>query len=254
MAAPVDVDGDATPDVGEGQVEGRPIVTSVEEQTAQADEELKALRVELPPRSDLPVLRIPQLKMTPVRSSFSLADITDLAAFRKLGERIASDPESELRRTTISAEIVEGPDGMRQTRLITAPAVDKVISPATLFPSDELHTRLLEQLLGAPAVPARAKERAAARPIVDEFMAGLGDQAHALLSSYFDRAAANLIALVVQEQRRVAAKPQYDEVVKVIEFGPTRHGKPELSTDPHRPVQARDRLRVQEVSLHAGLV
>lgn len=235
VAAPVDVDGNTTADLSEGQVEGRPVVASVEEQTAQADEELKALCVELPPRTDLPALRVPQLKMTPVRSSFSLADITDRAPFRKLGERIASDPESELRRTTISAEIVEGPDGMRQTRLVTAPAVDKVVSPATLFPSDELHTRLLEQLLGARAVPARAKERTAARPIVDEFLAGLGDKAQELLSSYFDRAVANLIALVVQEQRRVVAKPQYDEVVKVIEFGPTRHGKPELSTDRSGP-------------------
>ena len=62
-------------------------------------------------------------------------------------------------------------------------------------------------------------------------MAGLGEKAQELLSAYFDRASASLIALVVQEQRRVAAKPQYDEVVKIIEFGPTRHGKPELSTD-----------------------
>jgi type III restriction enzyme len=237
VATPVDVDGG--PGAQASADQGRPIVASVEDQASQAKEELGALQTELPPRSDLPALRIPQLRMTPIRSSFSLADITDLAPFRKLGERIASDPEAELRRTTISAEIVEGADGLRRTRLVTAPAVDKVVSPATLFPVDELHVRLLDQLLSAPAVPGRPKERAAAEPMVGEFMAGLGEKAQELLSSYFDRAAASLIALVVQEQRRVAAKPQYDEVVKVIEFGPVRRGKPELSTDRTGPFKRR---------------
>jgi type III restriction enzyme len=229
VETPVEIDDDSSIETPAEQ--GRAILSSVEDQKSQADAELKALLAELPPRSGLPPLRIPQLKMTPVRSSFSLADITDRTTFRKLGERIASDPETELRRTTISAEIVEGPDGLRRTRLVTAPAVDRVVSPASLIPADELNARLLDQLLAAPAVPARAKERMAARPIVAEFIAGLGDRSQQLLSSYFDRAAASLIGLVVQEQRRLASKPQYDEVVKIIEFGPTRRGKATLSTD-----------------------
>jgi type III restriction enzyme len=229
VATPVDVGQDTAAETEGGQ--GRPMVNSLEDQKARGDEELKALRVELPPRSDLPVLHIPQLKMTPMRSSFSLADITDLTPFRKLGEQIAADPEAELRRTTISAEIVEGADGLRQTRLVTAPAVDRIVSPATLFPIDELRARMLDQLLAAPAVPARPKERAAANPMVDEFMAGLGEQSQELLSSYIDRAAASLIRLVVEEQRRMKTRPQYDEVVEIVEFGPTRHAKPALSKD-----------------------
>ena len=43
---------------------------------------------------------------------------------------IAADPENELRRTTVSARIVEGSDGLRHTELITAQAVDEVAFPS----------------------------------------------------------------------------------------------------------------------------
>ena len=227
VAAPVAVSDEGEAHVGEGQ----PVVTPVEEQQAKGEEELKSLKVELAPRSEFPVLRIPRLKMTPVKSSFSLADITDTDPFRKLGEKIAADPEGQLRRTTISAQVIEGPDGLRQTRLVTAPAVDKVVSPARLIEIEELRDRLFEQVLSSPAVPARAAERKAAGPLIEAFLTGLGDQAQELLSGYFDRAAGGLIALVTEEQRRFAAKPSYEEVVEVFEFRPMRHGKPETSPD-----------------------
>jgi type III restriction enzyme len=85
------------------------------EHVAKAEAELTQLQSQLPPRSDLPVLRVPRLKMTPVESQFSLADITDLDPFRKAGERIASNPEEQLRRTRLSARVVEGLDGVRRT-------------------------------------------------------------------------------------------------------------------------------------------
>lgn len=231
VTAPVAVaDDDDTashPAVGQGQA----VVTSVEDHQAKGEEELKSLVIELPPRSELPTLRIPQLKMSAIKSQFSLADITETDAFRTLGERLAADPEGQLRRTTISARIVEGPDGLRRTELVTAPAIDRVISPARLFPLEGLREQLLDQLLSSPVVPARANQRAAAGPLIEAFLTGLGDQAEELLSGYLDRATAGLIALVAEEQRRYAAKPSYEEVVKVSDFGPTRHGKPEFSTD-----------------------
>ncbi len=231
VTAPVAVaDDDATapqPVVGQGQA----VVASVEDHQAKGEEELKSLVVELPPRSELPTLRIPQLKMSAVKSQFSLADITETDAFRKLGERLAADPEGELRRTTISARVVEGRDGLRRTELVTAPAIDRVISPARLFPLEGLRERLLDPLLSSPVVPARANQRAAAGQLIEAFITGLGDQAQDLLSGYLDRAIAGLIAVVAEEQRRYAAKPSYEEVVKVSDFGPTRHGKPEFSTD-----------------------
>jgi type III restriction enzyme len=231
VSAPVavpDESGD-TPALDPNQ--GQATVSSIESQKAQGEQDLQALAEELPRRSDLPSLRIPRLKMTPIESTFSLADITELAPFRALGNRISTDPEDELRRTAISAKIIEGPDGLRRTELVTSPAVDRVSSQATLRPFDELRERLLEQLLASSVVPARRKERAAAAPIVDEFIAGLGDKAQEILSAFFDRASGSLISQVVIEQRRVAAKPRYEQVVEVIDFGPLRHGKPTKSND-----------------------
>ncbi len=231
VTAPVAVADDggtaSQPVVGQGQA----VVTSVEAHQAKGEEELKRLLVELPPRSELPTLRIPQLKMSAVKSQFSLADIPETDAFRKLGERLAADPEGELRRTTISARVVEGRDGLRRTELVTAPAIDRVVSPARLFPLGGLREQLLDRLLSSPVVPARANQRAAAEPLIEAFLTGLGAQAQELLSGYLDRAIAGLISLVAEEQRRYAAKPSYEEVVKVSDFGPTRHGRPEFSTD-----------------------
>jgi type III restriction enzyme len=169
--------------------------------------------------------------MTPVKNPFSLADITDRSAFRDLGQRISSDPEAQLRRTTISARVVEGPDGLRRTELVTAPAVDKVDAHTPSLPLEDLEERLTQHVLSAPVVPARANQREAAEPLISAFLEGLGDNAQALLSAYFDRAAAGLIAVLAEEERRFASKPSYEEVVELAEFGPVRHGKREVSTD-----------------------
>ena len=210
---------------------GQPVVASVEDHTAKGAEDLKDLQIEMPPRSDLPVLRIPRLKMSPVKNVFSLADITDLDPFRKAGQRIAADPDGQLLRTTLSARVIETPDGLRRTELVTAPAVDKVVSPARLFPLEDLRAQLLDRLLSSAIVPARPKERTAAAPKLDAFIDGLGSSAQELLSGYLDRASAELISLVTNEQRKASSKPKYQTVVEIIEFRPTRHGRSESSTD-----------------------
>ena len=75
------------------------------------------------------------------------------------------------------------------------------------------------------------QERARAGPLVQAFFDGLGDKAEELLSGYLDRAAAGLINLISQEQKRLAVKPEYEEVVELLTFAPTRFGKPEVSSD-----------------------
>ena len=50
-------------------------------------------------------------------------------------------------------------------------------------------------------------------------------------TSYMDRAVAGFITLLGEEQRKVAAKPAYSEVLEVVELRPLRHGKPEVSDD-----------------------
>lgn len=211
--------------------DGTPVIASIEGYTAGAEGQLEALSIELAPREGVTPLKIPRLRMTPVNAPFSVADVTDLDPFRKLGERVAADPASELRRMRLSAEIVTGPDGLRRTEIVTAPAVDKIESPATLMPLDQARADLTDRVLNAPVVPARASERKAVGPIIEAFMTGLGDKAEEILSGYMDRAAAGLIELVTQEHRRFVAKPSYEQVVEIATFGSVRLGRPQTSHD-----------------------
>lgn len=204
------------------------VIRSVDEQASIAAEQVAALQVELAPGR---TLTVPLLKMTPVRSQFSLADITDRTSFRKLGEKLRADPGSELRRTVITAQLIEGPDGLPRTEIIRTEAADRVESPPSLRPLDDLRRQLEERVLAAPVVPARRNQRAALQPILDEFMGGLGPAAQELLTSYLDRAAARLIQLVTEQARAYAAKPSYEEVVEVFEFSQIRHGRAETSSD-----------------------
>lgn len=222
---PDQLDGTATPAPGA-------VIQSLEDHTAQAEDQVAKLQVELAPRQDLSTaLRVPRLRMTAVKSDFSLADITELDLFRRLGRSIAADPVGQLRRVTLGARIIVGPDGLRRTELVTTRALDRVESPATLYPLDEVRADLLDHVLAAPAVPARVSERRPASEIVDAFLDGLGTQADKILSGYMDRAAAGLIQLITEEQRRFASKPSYGQVVDLVEFADSRIGRPVTSQD-----------------------
>ena len=214
---------------------GGAVIQSVEDHTARATEQVLKLQTQLAPRPDLPKLRIPQLKMTAVRSTFSLADITNLDPFRRLGESIAADPAGSLRRITLSARIIEGIDGLRRSELVPVRAVDRVDSPASLLPLDDAQQQLVAHLLAAPVVPARANQRRPAAMIIEAFIRGLGPQAEKVLSGYLDRAAARLVQLVTEEQRKFATQPSYDEVVELVDFTKVRIGRIETSPDRYGP-------------------
>ncbi len=206
---------------------------SIEEQDArvqEADEEAAGLALQLAPRDDLPLLRIPRLRMTKVELKFSLADITELDVFQKLGRRLATEPDDDLRRMELGARIVVGADGLRRTELVTTTG-DRIESAAATIPLDEARARLLDALLGAEIVPAHEREAKAAARIVDAFVQGLGDDAERVLSAFGDRAAAALVREVTKEHRRFVGKPQFDEVVEVEDFAPLRVGRASTSSD-----------------------
>lgn len=228
IATPAEPVGTAAP---KAPAPGQPKIIDLELQESRNDQQLTTLQQPLAPRSDYGQLLIPKLRMTPVKNDFSLADLVDTAPFKALGESIAADPDAELRRTAISARIIEGDDGLKRTELVTSPAADRVVSEPTLFPEEELKSRLLDQILLSPVVAPRPRERAAAAPLIDALLSGLGDQAQSLLSRYFDRIAARLIALITKTQREGATKPDYQEVVEVTPFAASRIAKPEISHD-----------------------
>jgi type III restriction enzyme len=216
-AKPIVADGDGAAVAGEG-----PIVTSVQQRADQVEAGALKMKQEILPRPDAPKIPVPLLRMSAVKSGFSLADITDTEPFRKLGAALATNPEDELSRTLVGARVVTGPDGIKRTELIRSTAADRIKSIPTLFSLDELRKELLEIVLASPAVPARAKQRKAAAPLVDAFFEGLGDRAEEVLSANLARAGARLVRLVAEEQRRFMVKPTFEEVVELNDLNPTR--------------------------------
>jgi type III restriction enzyme len=169
--------------------------------------------------------------MTNVQSPFSLADITGTDAFRKLGASLATDPDTELNRTKVSARMVTGPDGVKRTELVTAEASGRIRSAPRLRPEEDLREELVQAVLASPCVPARRNERMALEPLLNAFFEGLGGKAAVVLSANFGRAAARLIRLVEQEQRRYMTPPRFDEIVEVREFNPPQITDKPLSYD-----------------------
>jgi type III restriction enzyme len=207
------------------------VVTVAEERTSQAKQAAAKVKVPVERDPNAPVIRAPVLKMTAVKSQFTLADITDNSAFKKLGESLAADPEGELSRTLVSARVVRGPDGIKRTELVRSTAADRIRSRPTLFPIDALRQDLIDMVLTSPSVPARPKERAAVLPLIDAFLDGIGSKAEEVLSANLDRAGARLIRLIETEQRRFQSKPTFEEVVELREFSPTRVTDKETSAD-----------------------
>ena len=60
---------------------------------------------------------------------------------------------------------------------------------------------------------------------------GLGASAATILSGYMNRAAAGLIQLITDEQRKFAAKPSFGDVVELTEFAKVRIARAETSQD-----------------------
>ena len=207
----------------------QPVLGTVEDRQLEA--QAQASVPQLIPLEGSGQLVLPELAMTVVESHFSLADITDPEPFRRLGERLARDPVGELRRIRLSAHVVETLDGLRHTELAPGRTIDRLDSPASLIPLEDARKRLADQILTAGSVPSRKGQRAQLAQLLEVFIEGLGEQAEAVLSGFLERAAAGLIQVIGDEQRRFSAQPQYDEVLMLRDFNPTRYGRPVTSTD-----------------------
>ena len=215
--------GESDSAVKEALSDGRvAVVTVAEQRTSEAEDAVAKMKRVIERNPDAPSIEVPLLRMSAVKCTFTLADITDTDAFRKLGHALASNPDSELSRTLVGARVVTGLDGIKRTELIRSSAADRIKSAPTLFPQDYLRSQLVDMILMSPSVPARRKERAAVGPLMDAFFDGLGDKAGEVLSANLERAGARLIRLVMEEQRRFQAKPSYTEVVELKDFSPTR--------------------------------
>lgn len=210
-----------------------PVLAETTARTDEATDSLARLAVEHHPRDGLD-LRLPEVKQTPVAVAFSLSDITDLEAFRRLGTRLATNPETELRRMLLEATVVEGPDGLRTTRVRRTEAADHIEATPALFPIDQLRAQLIEAILGAPNVTSRSGQANAAGTIADAFLDGMGTDVEATLSPNLGRAIARLVDLVMDQQRQLTASaPTVKEEVELIPLESVRTSDRE-STDDRR--------------------
>lgn len=210
-------------------------VATLEGRTAKGANSVRVLREELRARDDVDPILVPRLRMTTIRSRFSLADLTDMRPFRLLGEKIAADPAQELRRTVFSAQRVVGPDGLPQVHVVRREAADAIEASSDLFPMDRLRSDLARLVLSADAVPGRAEEKRHLGRILDAFVEGLGAGAQESLSHYLDRAAARLIRLIEREQHDNAPPPSYEHELDIVKLNPVRLGRPKTSEDRRGP-------------------
>ena len=210
-------------------------VATLEGRTAKGASSVRVLRAELRARDDVAPILVPRLRMTTIRSRFSLADLTDMRPFRWLGEKIAADPAQELRRTVFSARRVVGPDGLPQVHVVRREAADAIEASADLFPMDRLRSDLARLVLSADVVPGRIEEKRHLGGILDAFVEGLGARAQEALSHYLGRAAARVIRLIEKKQHDNAPPPSYEHELDMVKLNPARLGRPKTSEDRRGP-------------------
>ena len=229
--------------IGQGEAEDSAAaltpVATLEHRTARAASSVTALKSELRARDDVAPILVPYLRMSTIKSRFSLGDLTDMRPFRELGEKIAADPTHELRRTLFSARRVVGPDGLPQVHVVRRDAADTIEASSELFPLERLRSDLTRLVLAADVVPGRLEEKRHFRTLLEAFLQGLGAKAQEALNHYLDRAAARLIQLIEKEQRAAAPPPSYTEEVDLVELSPVRYSRPQTSEDRRGPFQRR---------------
>ena len=212
-------------------------VTTVERRTTTATSTVTVLKSELRARDDGDPILVPRLRMSTIKSRFSLGDLTDMRPFRELGAKIAADPAQELRRTVFSARRVVGPDGLPQVRVVRREAADTIDASSDLFPLDKLRSDLTRVVLAADVVPGRVEEKRHFEKILAAFLMGLGTKAQEALNHYLDRAAWRLIRLIEEKQREAAPPPSYKHDLDLVELNPVRYGRPKTSEDRRGPFQ-----------------
>lgn len=161
----------------------------------------------LRPRPEFPAIAVPVLRAEPEKHTGSLVGIVadGLERFRTLGRQLAVNPEDNLRRMLVQATVVESKDGLKHTEIHTIESQKSVESLGLRFPLSESRARLVEAVLGASFVIARAEEVAAAGKIVDAFIDGLNGDVEELLSAYLQRASARLLGGVREAIQKATA-------------------------------------------------
>lgn len=184
------------------------------------------------PRDDVGVIQVPVVKTTAVAGQFSLAQIIDLRPYRELGERLATAPDTTLRRTRVGAQRVTGNDGEQATQLATSQAADVVQSQVPLLSLDDARTRILRTVRSSDVVPQVKGEGEQVKRLIAAVEAGAGPGAVEVFTRYPERVARELVRLINAAQVTLAPPMQRHDAATLAEFTPpVRPARETTSTD-----------------------
>lgn len=210
-----------------------PSLTTSDTRIAAGEEEVGLASPVLAPRR---LLRVPRVRVMPRPVTFRLSDVHDIEPFRALGRRLSTNPQTELRRVLVGAQVViDAATGIKSVRTVTSTATDTVHAQGSLIPASELRLQLSDTLLALPVVAARGDDgtqRRAADRIVGAFMEGLNGGADELLSAYLERAGARLGQIVLGEYRKHVSRPVLDPIVDLVDLNNTRTNTRPINPDP----------------------
>jgi len=200
-------------------ITGKPSVGTIEERTKAGQN--AALIIQLAPSDPFPV---PVVQVQRTRELWSLAKITDTDPYKKLGEAIAQDPDTQLRRTLLTAEVEQTDEGL-QAAISMTEAADDISGSHPTLPLDQARRKVRDIVLRSDIVPARPKEKKHLDRLLDAFVEPMVDKAPEILSAYPSRSANRLIGLIRKSYGQHRSKPVFDSTVVLTQPFGMRTGK-----------------------------
>lgn len=197
-------------------------VADTDERIAEATGQAAVGDAVLEPRKNSPVIDVPYTETTVIAQSFSLQLVTEEAAFRELGRRLAVDPERYLRRTIMDAAITTDAEGHRVAEMRTGDAQERIEAVQVVEDPGEARQRVIAETMQSRVVQSRPGERAQVDRLLHAVLDGAGDKADLLLTHYPDRVVQGMVREIVQAQRKLPRKTQTSTVVGRAQFAPTR--------------------------------
>ncbi|MEV6303898.1 DEAD/DEAH box helicase family protein [Actinoplanes sp. NPDC051861] len=141
---------------------------------------------------------IPYTQKVASKAIVSLNQIHDDTPFTALGKALATEADTELRRTLLR------PDEGGTVRGVQADS--KVESLALDIPLEISRAGLVKAIMRAPSVRPEAGEARAAQRLADLLIDGMGTDAQKHLSAFWERAARRLTNLVMEHLRKAASQ------------------------------------------------
>lgn len=147
----------------------------------------------LPGRAEI---AIPYMQKVASKAVVSLNQIHDDAPFTALGKALATEADTELRRTLLRPDEGGTVRGVQAEARVEALALD--------IPLETSRAGLVKAIMRAPSVRPEAGEARAAQRLADLLIDGMGSDAQKHLSAFWERAARRLTNLVGDQLKKVA--------------------------------------------------